>query len=89
MYMNQGEIINIVKESITVALKISAPMLLTAVVVGVIISIIQATTQIQEQTLTFVPKLLGLAVVGILFSSFMINNMLKFTDKIFTIMSGL
>ncbi|MBP3917390.1 flagellar biosynthesis protein FliQ [Clostridium sp.] len=87
--MNQGEIINIVKESITVALKISAPMLLTAVVVGVIISIIQATTQIQEQTLTFVPKLLGLAVVGILFSSFMINNMLKFTDKIFTIMSGL
>ena len=85
--MAQAEIINIVKESIIVALKISAPMLIAAVAIGVIISLIQATTQIQEQTLTFVPKLLGLAAVGIMFSSFIINTMSKFTIRIFELMS--
>lgn len=85
--MSQTEIINVIKEAIIVALKISAPMLITAVVIGVIISLLQATTQIQEQTLTFVPKLLGLAAVALMFSTFIINTISKFTLRIFELMS--
>ena len=87
--MNQGELISIFREAIIVALKVSLPILITAVVIGVIISILQAVTQVQEQTLTFLPKLLGIAVVGLLTGSFMISTTVKFTTKILEIISNL
>ena len=64
--MSESLVIGVVKDAIMTALKVAGPILAVAIVIGLIISIIQATTQIQEQTLTFVPKLLGVAFIGIL-----------------------
>lgn len=81
--MTETLINSVIKDGVSTALTISAPILLTAIVVGLIISIIQATTQIQEQTLTFVPKLLAVAFVGIVTGSWMLKNLTGFTERIF------
>ena len=81
--MTESLVIGIVKDGITTALTVAAPLLLVAIVLGLIISIFQATTQIQEQTLTFVPKLVGVAVAGIIFGSWMLHNMTNFFERIF------
>ena len=61
----------------------AGPILIVAIVIGLIVSILQATTQIQEQTLTFVPKLIGIALIGILLGSWMLHNLTSFTERIF------
>lgn len=81
--MTEGLINAVIKDGISTALTIAAPILLTAIVVGLVISIIQATTQIQEQTLTFVPKLLAVAFVGVMTGSWMLHNLTGFTERIF------
>ena len=55
--------LDLMRNAILVALSVAAPLLITALLVGVIVSLIQAVTQIQEQTLTFIPKLLAMAAV--------------------------
>ncbi|SHE56723.1 flagellar biosynthesis protein FliQ [Clostridium fallax] len=87
--MSEHLVIGIIKDTMATALKLSAPFLTVAIVVGLIISIIQATTQIQEQTLTFVPKLIGIAVVGLLLCSWITHNMIGFTERIFTLISNI
>ena len=62
-----------------VALLVAAPMLLAGLIVGVVISIIQTATSIQEQTLTFIPKILAVVVALILCLPWMINTLLDFT----------
>jgi len=81
--MSQNMVIGILKDAIYTGLLISAPILVAAIVVGLIISIFQATTQIQEQTLTFVPKLVIVALVGLLTAGWMMTNMINFTQRIF------
>ncbi len=55
--MSETLLISVMKDALVTAVKVSAPILVTAIVIGLVISILQATTQIQEQTLTFVPKI--------------------------------
>ena len=55
--------LDLMRNAITVALTVAAPLLLTALLVGILVSLVQAVTQIQEQTLTFIPKLLAMAAV--------------------------
>lgn len=81
--MSESLVIGIVKEGIVTAVKVAAPIIGVAMVIGLIISILQATTQIQEQTLTFVPKILGAAVVGIFLGNWMLHNLMSFTERIF------
>jgi len=81
--MSENLIIGIVQDSLFTSLKIVGPILLVSIVIGLIISIFQATTQIQEQTLTFVPKLIGIALTGLLLSSFMSQTLVEFTERIF------
>ena len=76
-------VISILKDAIYTGLMISAPILVAAIVVGLIISIFQATTQIQEQTLTFVPKLVIVAAVGLITGTFMMTTVVNFTQRIF------
>jgi flagellar biosynthesis protein FliQ len=59
------------------------------IVVGLIISIFQATTQIQEQTLTFVPKLIGAAVVGLIAGPWMLHTVVNFTQRIFALIANI
>ncbi|AWK50954.1 flagellar biosynthetic protein FliQ [Clostridium beijerinckii] len=85
--MTQTMLNAIVKDTIITAAKVSAPILIIVLVLGLIISILQATTQIQEQTLTFVPKLIATAVVGILLGSWMLQTIMSFTTRIFDLIS--
>ena len=85
--MTESLVKGIMKEAITTALTVAAPMLIAAVVIGLIISILQATTQIHEQTLTFLPKLIGMAIIGIFLGSWMMHKMNAFTERIFDIIS--
>lgn len=87
--MNQMMVINLIKEAIINGVVISAPVLVVAMIVGLIISIFQAITQIQEQTLTFVPKLLAICLTIILCGSFMLNKLIVFTQYIFSLISNI
>lgn len=77
--MNEAIILDLSRESIFVMLKISAPPLLTALAVGLAISLFQALTQIQEMTLTFVPKIVAIFLSLTLFLPFMIATLSDFT----------
>ena len=81
--MSENLLMEIITEGLITAAKIAAPILITVMVVGIIISIIQATTQIQEQTLTFVPKLIAGALVGVICGSWMLHTLVTFTERIF------
>ena len=85
--MTQTMLNAIVKDTIITAAKVSAPILITVLVLGLLISILQATTQIQEQTLTFVPKLIATAAVGIFLGSWMLETIMSFTSRIFDLIS--
>jgi flagellar biosynthesis protein FliQ len=87
--MSENMIISILKDAIQTGLMVAAPILLISLVVGLIISIFQATTQIQEQTLTFVPKLIAAAVVGLIAGPWMLHTVVNFTERIFSLISNI
>ena len=84
--MDQGLAISLLKESVVLIIKLSLPVLLVALVVGVVISLLQALTQIQEQTLTFVPKMLAGFGVLILMLPFMFGSLNSFATDLFNLM---
>jgi flagellar biosynthetic protein FliQ len=79
------EVISLFREAIWLTIKLSAPALVVSLVVGLVISIIQTTTSIQEQTLTFVPKLMAVLVVLLIFASWMIHSMTDYTRELMRI----
>lgn len=81
--MSIGVVLEIMRDAFLRILIISAPALGAALVIGVIISIFQAVTQIQEQTLTFVPKLIAIFIAMIVCGNFMLTILLEFTKSIF------
>ncbi len=85
--MSQLMLNNIIKDAIGTAIKLAGPILIAMLVVGLLISIIQATTQIHEQTLTFLPKVLAGAVIGVFLGSWMLNTIMEFTTRIFEMIS--
>jgi len=87
--MTQTEIIKVLQDAITTVLTVSAPMLITGMVVGVIISIFQATTQINEQTLSFVPKIIAIFLAIIVFGGFILTSLSDFTYRIFDYVQSL
>lgn len=82
--MDSIEVINVVRDGIWVLIIISAPLMITALVVGLAVSLIQALTQIQEMTLTFVPKILSMLIVMILVLPFMLQSLEDYTEELFT-----
>jgi flagellar biosynthetic protein FliQ len=76
--------IEVVGQAIKVALMLSAPMLVGALVVGVLVSIFQAVTQINEQTLSFIPKILVIIAALVIFSPWMMETMVSYTHDLFT-----
>lgn len=83
--MDQGLTILMLREAILLIIKLSMPILLVALAVGVIISLLQALTQIQEQTLTFVPKMLAVFGVLLLLLPFMLGSLQDFAGDIFNL----
>lgn len=81
----EGQLINLAIETYRITLILSLPMLFVGLVVGLMISIFQATTQINEMTLTFVPKILAVIVVIIFTMPWMLNMLIDFTTRIFNL----
>ncbi len=75
--------IEVVSQAIKVALMLSAPMLLGALLVGILVSIFQAVTQINEQTLSFIPKILVIIAALVIFSPWMMETMVSYTRDLF------
>ncbi len=87
--MSEDMVIGILKDAIYTGILTSAPILIVSIVVGLVISIFQATTQIQEQTLTFVPKLIAVGLVGLVAAKFMTHTVVGFTERIFQIIANI
>jgi flagellar biosynthetic protein FliQ len=86
--MNENLVIGVMKDAIQTGLMVAAPILIVSIVIGLLISIFQATTQIQEQTLTFVPKLIAIAVIGLFAGNWMLHQLVDFTKRIFELMAN-
>lgn len=82
--MTPGVVMEIGRQAIEVTLVLAAPMLITALVVGLVISIFQAATQINESTLQFVPKLVAMFVVLIFFGPWMLDYFVDYIQRLFT-----
>jgi flagellar biosynthetic protein FliQ len=80
--MDQDVVISLATQAMSLALKISLPLLGVGLLVGVVISIIQAVTQIQEQTLAFIPKVLAMAAVLVIGGPWMLNQLLAYTAEL-------
>ena len=76
-------VIEIGRSAIYTTLIVASPMLAFSLVIGLVIAILQATTQIHEMTLTFIPKIISVALALIIFLPWMINMILTFTNQIF------
>jgi len=75
-------VISLATNAMQIALQVALPMLLAGLGVGLIVSIFQAVTQIQEQTLTFIPKILALALVMVILGPWMLNQILGYTTEL-------
>lgn len=82
--MFEDVVMGIANQALYTALLVSAPVLGVALVVGLLISILQATTQLQEMTLSFVPKIVAVFIVIIIFGPWMLNVMTSFTYDLYT-----
>ena len=85
--MSEIVIMTVVKKALIAGIMVAGPILLVSLVVGLVISIFQATTQIQEQTLTFVPKLIVIILVLTLGGPWMLNKLVILTTELFNMVS--
>lgn len=81
--MNGDTVLYLGQEALFTVLLVSAPILGSSLLIGILISLFQATTHLQEQTMTFVPKIIGVLFVVVLFGSWMMNIMLSYTSNLF------
>jgi flagellar biosynthesis protein FliQ len=81
--MTQDSVVSICVSAMELALKIGLPLLLVGLVVGLIVSVFQAVTQIQEQTLTFIPKIIALAVVLVVAGPWMLGQLISWTQELY------
>lgn len=85
--MTEDMILDIFREALVLSIKLAGPLLLISMIVGLVIAILQAATQVHEQTLTFVPKLLVIIVLLLLLAPMMINSCNEFVAHIFDIIT--
>lgn len=87
--MVEGDVITLLRDAIIITIKLSGPLLVIGMLVGLIISVVQTTTSIQEQTLTFVPKLIAILVAVVIFASIGLTMMKEYTVDLFRIIGTL
>jgi flagellar biosynthesis protein FliQ len=81
--MNQDQVINIATHAMTLAMEVGGPLLLVGLTIGLLVSIFQAVTQIQEQSLAFIPKIIGVAVMIVVLGPWMLNQLVSYTENLF------
>jgi flagellar biosynthetic protein FliQ len=82
--MNQDTVVNLASQSMSLALKVAGPLLLVGLVIGLLVSVFQAVTQIQEQSLTLIPKIVGVAVVVVVLGPWMLGQLVAYTTNLYT-----
>jgi flagellar biosynthesis protein FliQ len=82
--MNQDTVVNLASQAMGLGLKVAGPLLLAALVVGVLVSVFQAVTQIQEQSLSLVPKIVAVAVVIVVLGPWMLGQLVSYTAALYT-----
>lgn len=87
--MTEADVLDIASKALWAAALVSAPILLTAMAVGLLIGLLQSVTQLQEATLTFVPKFVAVGVVIVVSGSWMLQTMIDFTRELFRMVPGL
>lgn len=82
--MNENLLIDVAREAIMKVILVSAPMLLIALIVGLLVSIFQTVTSIQEQTLAFIPKIIAVFISLLIFGPWLLNQMVELVNTLFT-----
>jgi flagellar biosynthesis protein FliQ len=82
--VNQDVVINVGMQAMQLAFKVSMPLLLVGLVVGLLVSVFQAVTQIQEQTLTFIPKIVAMGVVLVIAGPWMLSEVVTYTEQLYS-----
>lgn len=87
--MNQDTVVNLAAQAMSLALKVAGPLLLVGLAVGLLVSVFQAVTQIQEQSLTLIPKIVGIAVVIVVLGPWMLGQLVAYTTNLYTAIPSL
>ena len=87
--MTDTDVTEIATQTMLLAAKVAAPVLLTALLVGFLISLFQAATQIQEQTLSFVPKMIAVAIALLVSGNWVLSELVSFTQSLFDMLPAL
>jgi flagellar biosynthesis protein FliQ len=87
--VNEGHLMDIASGAMIMTAKLALPILLTSLVIGLVVSLFQSVTQIQEVTLTFVPKLIGIALVFMIAGHWMLGQFTDYVQQLFTQASSL
>ena len=82
--MSTDVVISIATQAMNLAFKVAMPLLLAGLVVGLIVSVFQAVTQIQEQTLAFIPKIVAIAAVLVILGPWMLGQVLSYTNDLYS-----
>lgn len=81
--MDQDTVVNLAQQAMELAMKVGGPLLIVGLVVGLVVSVFQAITQIQEQSLSFIPKIVATAVVIVVAGPWMLSQLLGYTEELF------
>ena len=81
--MDQDTVVTLATQAMTLALEIAGPMLLVGLVIGLVVSIFQAVTSIQEQTLSFIPKIVGLAALIVILGPWMLDQLVTYAQNLY------
>ena len=87
--MTDTQVTELALQTMMLAAKVAAPVLLTALLVGFLISLFQAATQIQEQTLSFVPKMIAVAIALLVSGNWVLSELVSFTQSLFDLLPSL
>jgi flagellar biosynthetic protein FliQ len=87
--MSQDTVVNLASQAMSLAFKVAGPMLIGAMVVGLLVSIFQAVTQIQEQSLTLIPKIAVIAVIAVVLGPWMLDQLVAYTTNLYAAIPSL
>jgi flagellar biosynthetic protein FliQ len=81
--MDQDTVVSLATQAMTLAIEIAGPLMLVGLVIGLIVSIFQAVTSIQEQSLSFIPKIVGIAVLIVILGPWMLGQLITYTQNLY------
>jgi flagellar biosynthesis protein FliQ len=82
--MTQDTVVNLATQAMTLALEVAGPILILGLIIGLLVSIFQAVTSIQEQSLSFIPKIIGVAVLIVVLGPWMLDQLVSYAQNLYT-----